>query len=399
MHRCAILLAVLLGPIGAFQAAAAEKSPWAAIFVPAICALASNDTRRRAGKRRSETPAKLAEAQPIPPLPERKDPKAAQAAKKGAAAVPEVWSDTEIAAAKAHCAQVLQKLDAVYVEHPPIKEGKCGSAAPIRLMSLGTKQRVTFKPAALVNCDLASALSKWITQDVQPLAKKHLGERVTQISVMSDYACRASTGRRAHHRLSEHAYVDALDIRGFVTESGKTAYVLDTWGKTKRDIATEIAAAKAAAERQAAERAAADKAAQKNLQEKSSKPADAQAPTTVASNLGTAGAGLATRTRDGGVDKITITLPGAPVRKPLEIAARLGGPKAPPKDDRPAQVAALGPQSIAIPAPGPRSQFLRAAHAAACRIFGTTLGPEANEAHRNHFHVDMAERKYKKICD
>ena len=30
---------------------------------------------------------------------------------------------------------------------------------------------------------------------------------------------------------------------------------------------------------------------------------------------------------------------------------------------------------------------------------GTTLGPEANEAHRNHFHVDMAERTIKKICD
>ena len=60
------------------------------------------------------------------------------------------------------------------------------------------------------------------------------------------------------------------------------------------------------------------------------------------------------------------------------------------------EVAAL---SIVEKPPGPQAQFLRAAHAAACRIFGTTLGPEANEAHRNHFHVDMAERKYKKICD
>ena len=43
--------------------------------------------------------------------------------------------------------------------------------------------------------------------------------------------------------------------------------------------------------------------------------------------------------------------------------------------------------------------FLKGAHAAACQIFGTTLGPEANNAHRNHFHVDMAPRKVKKICD
>ena len=30
-------------------------------------------------------------------------------------------------------------------------------------------------------------------------------------------------------------------------------------------------------------------------------------------------------------------------------------------------------------------------HAAACRTVGTVLGPEANRAHRNHRHVDMAE--------
>jgi hypothetical protein len=33
-------------------------------------------------------------------------------------------------------------------------------------------------------------------------------------------------------------------------------------------------------------------------------------------------------------------------------------------------------------------------------MFGTTLGPEANAAHRNHLHVDMAQRKTDtKICD
>ena len=44
--------------------------------------------------------------------------------------------------------------------------------------------------------------------------------------------------------------------------------------------------------------------------------------------------------------------------------------------------------------------FLRAAHRSACKIFGTVLGPEANNAHKNHFHVDMAERiKHTKICE
>ena len=46
-----------------------------------------------------------------------------------------------------------------------------------------------------------------------------------------------------------------------------------------------------------------------------------------------------------------------------------------------------------------KAEFLHAAHDAACRIFGTTLGPEANSEHRNHFHVDMAVRKTTRICD
>ncbi len=45
-----------------------------------------------------------------------------------------------------------------------------------------------------------------------------------------------------------------------------------------------------------------------------------------------------------------------------------------------------------------RAAFLREAHRTACRIFGTVLGPEANEAHRNHFHVDLAPRKRSNYC-
>ena len=47
-----------------------------------------------------------------------------------------------------------------------------------------------------------------------------------------------------------------------------------------------------------------------------------------------------------------------------------------------------------------KTDFLRAAHRSACKLFNTVLGPEANNAHLNHFHVDMAERiKNTKICE
>ncbi|MEJ2118006.1 MAG: extensin family protein [Alphaproteobacteria bacterium] len=45
-----------------------------------------------------------------------------------------------------------------------------------------------------------------------------------------------------------------------------------------------------------------------------------------------------------------------------------------------------------------RAQFLRQIHKGACGVFTTVLGPKANAAHRNHFHLDMKRRRYKAIC-
>lgn len=40
---------------------------------------------------------------------------------------------------------------------------------------------------------------------------------------------------------------------------------------------------------------------------------------------------------------------------------------------------------------GPRErEFLRAVYADACQYFNTTLGPDTNAAHRDHFHFDLA---------
>ncbi|WP_158007467.1 extensin family protein [Methyloceanibacter stevinii] len=42
--------------------------------------------------------------------------------------------------------------------------------------------------------------------------------------------------------------------------------------------------------------------------------------------------------------------------------------------------------------------FLRTIHGDACKVFWTVLGPEANAAHRDHFHLDMRKRRYVRIC-
>jgi len=42
---------------------------------------------------------------------------------------------------------------------------------------------------------------------------------------------------------------------------------------------------------------------------------------------------------------------------------------------------------------------IRRMHDGACRVFGTVLGPEANEAHRNHLHLGLASRKRSAFCE
>jgi hypothetical protein len=304
------------------------------------------------------------EPQTIPPLPIRKPVNDAKAAPE-----PDVWQQSEIEAAQAHCAAILKTIDAVAVPQPPIKQGKCGAPAPIRLVSLGKNHRVMFDPPALTNCDMAGALSQWLEKQVQPVAEKQLGSRIAKLEIMSDYSCRASSGR-VHNRLSEHAFADAIDIGAFVTESGRSVQVLKTWGETQRDVVAKAEAAKAKAEAAAAEAAKAKDAATATA---SAKPANDKSSTP--------------------------PLPSSrkATRGPVNIASRLGGPQQGNEKE-----AAEKTATALLPAPAPttpESRFLHDVHAAACQIFGTTLGPEANEDHRNHFHVDMAERKYKKICD
>ncbi len=385
MLRCGLaLVATLGGFVGCQQPAAAQPASrqlsWRALSVV---------TAAKTGEA-ATAPASNGPSEVIPPLPERKSAQHAP--------VPDVWQPAEIEAAKARCTTLLKEIEAVAIAQPPLKEGRCGTPAPIRLISLGSKPRVQFSPPALVNCDLAVALHQWLRQDLQPLAKEHLGAPIVTIEVMSDYSCRTSSGR-SHNRLSEHAFADALDIRGFVTQKGQSVHVLDLWGTTQRDIAA-AEAAKMRAEKMQTAASAADKAAQR-LRDAQSKMGAGQSQLAAAATKG--GAGLITRTRSDGSETFTVARPGR-VRESLKLAAaRLGGPPdAPQHDESGGKISSLSPaatEAVPAPAPGPRSRFLREAHAAACRIFGTTLGPEANEAHRNHFHVDMAERKYKKICD
>jgi hypothetical protein len=335
------------------------------------------------------------------------DPKSGKAEAKKPTGPPTEWPAVEVELAKARCTQLLKGVDAIAIPEPPFRKGDCGAMAPVRLVSIGKNPEVTFSPPPVVSCDLVVGLTKWLKDEVQPAAKKHLGSEVIRIESMSDYSCRMAYGRIGN-KLSEHGKANALDIRGFITRKGDQAVVLTDWGPNQRDIAKQIAAAKAAAAKAAAAKAAAEKESAERAEvaeatAKSETTGTKLPRKTLVEGIPPKKDSLAVPvsvTKDGPVDagpavtENTKKVDRAKRRK--DTASKKGKPGE--------TVAALPGADDAglIPSPSPKTpkaRFLHEVHASGCRIFGTTLGPEANEAHRNHFHVDMAPRKYKKICD
>jgi len=235
-----------------------------------------------------------------------------------------------------------------------------------------------------------------------------LGQRIRTIEVLSSYSCRNAYGRK-RGRLSEHGKANALDIRGFVLERDDNVDVLADWGMTDRDIKAKIAAAEKAAQRLAQEAAKAKAStpprAVAAAQPQTIQPIAAVEPSLVEQQAHEQrGIGLIP-SADGlsafrGIFSTTIKSvdedergsPGFIWGQP----SRLGGPKT--SDEQPAaprkSKTKRGTSKLSVDANGhsPRQQFLRDVHVSACKRFGTSLGPEANEAHRNHLHIDLADR-------
>ena len=298
----------------------------------------------------------------------------------GVADSPTAWSQQDIELARARCAVLLKNLPVVTMPVDPIREGsECGAAAPVRLISIGRSPQVALSPPPTVTCDMVASLHRWMERDVQPLAKKHLGAPVIRIETMSSYSCRNAYGR-AGSRLSEHGKANAVDIGSFVTARGQSAMVVANWGPTARQIAAQAAADQGHDKPETAGRPP-PRPERQQAKAAPARPQPLAAAPAAASMFGPG---------------VSISIPGVTVMTPQredvpEVSfgppSRLGGPKPPQRTAFPADVDG-------------KMDFLRAAHQSACRLFNTVLGPEANNAHQNHFHVDLAERiKNTKICE
>ena len=305
-----------------------------------------------------------------------------------------------MAAARSQCNALLAGVAAVTTPVEPLRHGECGAPAPVEVISIGNNPQVTLSTPVVMTCAMVVGLHNWLKSDVQPAAREILGSPVVRLEVMSSYSCRNAYGRKKT-RLSEHGRANAIDVGAFLTQQGESVDVLTNWGHTERELRAQIAASAAAAKAQAAKAdeikkqaermqatldaqrsAEAAKLAAENAAEKSVAPPVPRVAQDYRREMSAPGL-------RGSIGEIGS---GAKTSEPsvLSLApSHLGGPK--PKKVVTGSVDRSGPQK--------KQTFLRRIHTAACKTFGTILGPEANAAHRNHFHLDMAERKTGNYCE
>jgi hypothetical protein len=236
------------------------------------------------------------------------------------------WPEAEIAAAVRQCAAVLADRNVQYEHAPPIRQGICGTPAPVNLKAIG-RPEVSLQPPATMNCAVAAAVGTWVDRVLQPAASEIFSSPVVRLVGTGSYTCRNRNGA-ADGPISEHAFANAFDVSGFVLADGRTVNVLGGWGRVARDAGA-------------------------------AKPVQVAAAT-----------------------------PGKPPLAPDSRSALKGPPV----------VVAAAPAAEPKADVTSEAKFLRRIHGEACRIFGTVLGPEANDAHRNHLHFDLKDRKGKAYC-
>lgn len=294
--------------------------------------------------------------------------------------VPETWTPEELNAGLRQCLELLAPAAVEMELEEPMRRGACGTPAPLALRSVGGAQKVEFSPPPTMNCRLAASLSAWVDKVLQPAAQQVLGSRVTRIMGASSYSCR-NIYNNPKLTISEHATGNAIDIAAFVTADGRTISVAKGWGPTERDItvARKKAAEKAAAK---AKQPADGKGAPEQHSPAGEKPADGAKPAEGEPAEGEAG--KRANSKEGAIQKVDYRHPagkGDGVKASEEPKASAAGK------------AAAGADANLKPATTKEAAFLKRLHEGSCAVFNTVLGPEANEAHRDHFHLDMKVRR------
>ena len=129
------------------------------------------------------------------------------------------------------CSSVLKQ---ARIRYRPVPDHETGSGCGFRNAVRIERTSLSIGEAFTLSCRSAVALTLWELHVVHPAALAHFSEPVVRLEHFGSYACRNVYAREDAPR-SRHATAEALDIAGFVLESGRRISVARDWGSDDRD--------------------------------------------------------------------------------------------------------------------------------------------------------------------
>lgn len=141
------------------------------------------------------------------------------------------WKLNALQDDQARCIDLLATAGDKQLKHLPLED-----YTPVESCPLSNVVRVTRTSAALsstftATCPLVATWVMFEQQQLQPLAREHLGSPVARLDHFGTFACR-NIYHRKNARRSEHARAAALDLAGFRLADGRRITVLDDWENT-----------------------------------------------------------------------------------------------------------------------------------------------------------------------
>ena len=132
------------------------------------------------------------------------------------------------------CMVKLDMAEISYRALPDTRHGQCGLDDGIAWAGGGLRT-IRYRPARPpLACPLATALTLWEREVVQPEAVRTLGTRVVSIEHFGSYSCRRMYGR-AGGDWSEHARARAIDVAGFLLQDGRRISVARDWTRRGKE--------------------------------------------------------------------------------------------------------------------------------------------------------------------
>lgn len=133
---------------------------------------------------------------------------------------------------KAGIGKVCRNRDLIGKEVPPVPGKLRGCGISKGAIQLYEVSGVRLSTPAVMTCDTANALEKWLDNGAKKAVRSY-GGGISELRVAAGYACRTRNNRPGA-KISEHGKGNAIDISAIRLKNGESLSVLKDWGNGKK---------------------------------------------------------------------------------------------------------------------------------------------------------------------